>query len=147
MTVLKDKTLHGEYQITNGYGPDRAPQVMQVHTHHLYIYKCVRACTCIHVYILTYMHMNNTNGVHVCMQNHWNSYITEEDFKYISSKGLNAVRIPVGWWIASDPTPPKPFVGGSLRALDNAFTWAQLSKYILLVYIYIIYQIIFQLGT
>jgi len=35
------------------------------------------------------------------------------------------VRIPVGWWIAQDPTPPKPFVGGSLQALDNAFTWAQ----------------------
>ena len=24
------RTLQGEYQITNGYGPDRAPQVMQV---------------------------------------------------------------------------------------------------------------------
>lgn len=23
-------TLQGEYQLTNGYGPDRAPQVMQV---------------------------------------------------------------------------------------------------------------------
>ncbi|XP_021760641.1 probable glucan 1,3-beta-glucosidase A [Chenopodium quinoa] len=34
-------------------------------------------------------------------------------------------RIPVGWWIPSDPTPPKPFVGGSLQTLDNAFTWAQ----------------------
>jgi hypothetical protein len=35
------------------------------------------------------------------------------------------VRIPVGWWIASDPTPPKPYVGGSLQALDDAFKWAQ----------------------
>jgi aryl-phospho-beta-D-glucosidase BglC (GH1 family) len=43
----------------------------------------------------------------------------------MSENSLNAVRIPVGWWIASDPTPPKPFVGGSLKALDNAFTWAQ----------------------
>ena len=43
----------------------------------------------------------------------------------MSSNGLTAVRIPVGWWIALDPTPPKPFVGGSLKALDNAFTWAQ----------------------
>ncbi|RVW57523.1 putative glucan 1,3-beta-glucosidase A, partial [Vitis vinifera] len=80
------RTLQGEYQITNGYGPDRAPQVMQ---------------------------------------DHWNAYITNEDFRFLSSNGLNAVRIPVGWWIASDPTPPKPFVGGSLKALDNAFTWAQ----------------------
>ncbi|XAR62181.1 Glucan 1,3-beta-glucosidase [Bertholletia excelsa] len=35
------------------------------------------------------------------------------------------VRIPVGWWIASDQSPPKPYVGGSLQALDNAFTWAE----------------------
>ncbi|CAB4313820.1 unnamed protein product [Prunus armeniaca] len=86
MTILSDKTLRGEYQITNGYGPDKAPQVLQ---------------------------------------DHWNSYITEDDFRFLSSNGLNAVRIPVGWWIAKDPTPPKPFVGGSLQALDNAFTWAQ----------------------
>ncbi|XP_050385517.1 LOW QUALITY PROTEIN: probable glucan 1,3-beta-glucosidase A [Argentina anserina] len=58
---------------------------------------------------------------------HWNSYITEEDFRFMSSNGLNAVelRIPVGWWIKYDQTPPKPFVGGSLQALENAFTWAQ----------------------
>ncbi|KAG5241777.1 glucan 1,3-beta-glucosidase [Salix suchowensis] len=84
MTIVS--SLQGEYQLTNGYGPDRAPQVLQ---------------------------------------DHWNSYITEEDFRFMSENGLNAVRIPVGWWIASDPTPPKPFVGGSLKALDNAFTWAQ----------------------
>ncbi|KAF5480817.1 hypothetical protein F2P56_001530 [Juglans regia] len=84
MTIVR--TLQGEYQVTNGYGPDRAPQIMK---------------------------------------DHWNTYITEEDFSFMSSKGLNAVRIPVGWWIAQDPTPPKPFVGGSLEALDNAFTWAQ----------------------
>ncbi|KDP46871.1 hypothetical protein JCGZ_24080 [Jatropha curcas] len=82
MTIVY--TLRGEYQITNGYGPDKAPQVLQ---------------------------------------DHWNSYITEEDFRFMSTNGLNAVRVPVGWWIASDP-PPKPFVAGSLKALDNAFTWA-----------------------
>ncbi|PPS18837.1 hypothetical protein GOBAR_AA01751 [Gossypium barbadense] len=84
MTIVT--TLQGEYQITNGYGPDRAPQVMQ---------------------------------------DHWNSYITEQDFNFMSSNGLDAVRVPVGWWIAQDPNPPRPFVGGSSRALDNAFTWAE----------------------
>ncbi|XP_009759926.1 putative glucan 1,3-beta-glucosidase A isoform X2 [Nicotiana tabacum] len=39
--------------------------------------------------------------------------------------GINAVRIPVGWWIASNSNPPAPFIGGSLEALDNAFSWAQ----------------------
>ncbi|XP_038689410.1 probable glucan 1,3-beta-glucosidase A [Tripterygium wilfordii] len=86
MTIVKRQyPFQGEYQITNGYGPDKAPQVMQ---------------------------------------NHWNTYITEQDFQFMSANGLNAVRIPVGWWIAKDPNPPKPFVGGSLQALDNAFKWA-----------------------
>ncbi|MCD9560254.1 hypothetical protein HAX54_018775 [Datura stramonium] len=78
--------LEGEFQVTNGYGPIMAPQVMR---------------------------------------EHWSTFIVEEDFKFIASNGLNAVRIPIGWWIASDPTPPKPYVGGSLQTLDNAFLWAR----------------------
>lgn len=30
MNIVPDTTLQGEYQLTNGYGPDRAPQVMRV---------------------------------------------------------------------------------------------------------------------
>ncbi|XP_037455845.1 probable glucan endo-1,6-beta-glucosidase B [Triticum dicoccoides] len=59
------------------------------------------------------------------MNNHWSTYIVEADFAFMAANGLNAVRIPVGWWIASDPNPPAPFVGGSLQALDSAFTWAE----------------------
>uniref|UniRef100_J3N251 Uncharacterized protein n=1 Tax=Oryza brachyantha TaxID=4533 RepID=J3N251_ORYBR len=59
------------------------------------------------------------------LREHWSTYIVESDFQFISTSGLNAVRIPVGWWIASDPSPPAPFVGGSLEALDNAFQWAE----------------------
>ncbi|XP_015885542.3 probable glucan 1,3-beta-glucosidase A [Ziziphus jujuba] len=80
------RKLEGEFQVTNGYGPLKAPQVMR---------------------------------------EHWKSFIVESDFKFISENGLNTVRIPVGWWIASDPVPPKPYVGGSLAALDNAFLWAK----------------------
>lgn len=78
--------LEGEYQVTNGYGPQKAAQVMR---------------------------------------EHWSTFIMETDFKFISENGLNAVRIPVGWWIACDPTPPQPYVGGSLKILDNAFLWAR----------------------
>ncbi|XP_019194607.1 PREDICTED: glucan 1,3-beta-glucosidase A-like [Ipomoea nil] len=84
--------------------------------------------------------MTNTGGLHgefqvtngydpfvapTVMKEHWKTFIVEDDFKFISRNGLNTVRIPVGWWIASDPHPPKPFVGGSLKALDNAFLWAR----------------------
>ncbi|MCL7031800.1 hypothetical protein MKW94_015870 [Papaver nudicaule] len=56
---------------------------------------------------------------------HRNTYITREDFRNLSTLGINTVRIPVGWWITKDPNPPAPYVGGSLAALDNAFKWAQ----------------------
>ncbi|KAI7990970.1 Glucan 1,3-beta-glucosidase [Camellia lanceoleosa] len=49
--------LHGEFQLTNGYGPVNASQVMT---------------------------------------EHWNTFIVEDDFKFISCNGINAVRIPVG---------------------------------------------------
>ncbi|KAK4256662.1 hypothetical protein QN277_006357 [Acacia crassicarpa] len=78
--------IHGDYQLANGYGHDRAKEVLKRHR---------------------------------------NSFITEEDFNFLYRHGINSVRIPVGWWIAYDPDPPAPFIGGGLEALDNAFSWAQ----------------------
>ncbi|KAL1289966.1 hypothetical protein HN51_058333 [Arachis hypogaea] len=85
MTILSNN-LHGDYQLANGYGHDRAKDVLKRHR---------------------------------------NTFITIEDFKFLYKHGINTVRIPVGWWIAFDPDPPSPFIGGSLDALDNAFLWAQ----------------------
>ncbi|CAL0314808.1 unnamed protein product [Lupinus luteus] len=57
MIVLTDRSLNGEYQITNGYGPDRAPQIMQ---------------------------------------DHWNTYITEDDFRFMQLK--------IDWLVILDDT-------------------------------------------
>ncbi|XP_026391103.1 uncharacterized protein LOC113286718 isoform X4 [Papaver somniferum] len=78
--------LQGEYQLSNGYGPENATKVLTEHR---------------------------------------NSYITQDDFQYLSQHDINTVRIPVGWWITKDSNPPAPYVGGGLAALDNAFKWAQ----------------------
>ncbi|XP_011021833.1 PREDICTED: probable glucan 1,3-beta-glucosidase A isoform X2 [Populus euphratica] len=59
------------------------------------------------------------------LKKHRNSFITMDDFNFLYRHGINTVRIPVGWWIAFDPDPPAPFIGGCLEALDNAFSWAQ----------------------
>lgn len=56
---------------------------------------------------------------------HRKSFVTGNDFFLLSQNSINAVRIPVGWWIAYDPDPPAPFIGGSLEYLDRAFYWAQ----------------------
>ncbi|KAH7279387.1 hypothetical protein KP509_37G017300 [Ceratopteris richardii] len=75
--------------------------------------------------LATSVTMKFLHAAAMMMENHRESFITAADFEYLSSIGINGVRIPVGYWIASDPNPPKPFVAGSLQALDNAFDWAE----------------------
>ena len=69
------------------------------------------------------------------LKDHWNTWIVEDDFKWIAAHGLNAVRIPVGYWIFG----PRfgypyhytfqnclyPFVNGGIEILDKAFDWAE----------------------
>lgn len=84
--IIVSSNLHGDYQLANGYGHDKAEEVLSRHR---------------------------------------NTFITAEDFVFLSRHGINTVRIPVGWWIYQDPDPLPPFIGGSLSALDRAFFWAQ----------------------
>lgn len=51
---------------------------------------------------------------------HRDNFITEKDFKWIADHGLNAVRIPVGYWIFGRE---RPYVGG-IEYLDQAMVWA-----------------------
>ncbi|XP_062233306.1 probable glucan 1,3-beta-glucosidase A isoform X1 [Phragmites australis] len=84
--VIVANNLHGDYQLANGYGYEKAKMVLEEHRR---------------------------------------SFITAGDFDFLSQHGINTVRIPVGWWITQDPYPPSPFIGGSLAALDQAFSWAK----------------------
>jgi glucan 1,3-beta-glucosidase len=52
---------------------------------------------------------------------HRDNFITESDFKWIADHGLNAVRIPVGYWIFGRE---KPYLGG-IEYLDEAMIWAE----------------------
>ncbi len=67
------------------------------------------------------------------LQQHWNSFISREDFVWLHERGINAVRIPVGHWIFGTDYPyhrtygenRHPFVEGGLEVLDRAFSWAE----------------------
>jgi glucan 1,3-beta-glucosidase len=66
------------------------------------------------------------------LRDHWESFITEEDFQWLAEKGINGVRIPVGHWLFGPPYPyhPKygdvehPYPEGGIEFLDRAFKWA-----------------------
>ncbi|KAF9454195.1 glycoside hydrolase family 5 protein [Macrolepiota fuliginosa MF-IS2] len=58
------------------------------------------------------------------LTNHWNTWVTENDFVQIAAAGLNHVRIPIGYW-AFDVASGEPYHQGQLPYLQKAVTWAQ----------------------
>lgn len=67
------------------------------------------------------------------LKQHWNTFITRDDFAWLAQVGINAVRIPVGHWIFGPGYPyhakygsnRQPFVVGGIEILDRAFAWAE----------------------
>ncbi|KAJ2935636.1 hypothetical protein H1R20_g1459, partial [Candolleomyces eurysporus] len=58
------------------------------------------------------------------LKTHWDTWITEADFRDIAAAGLNHVRLPIGYW-AFDVAPDEPWIQGQLPYLAKAVTWAQ----------------------
>ncbi|KUL91588.1 hypothetical protein ZTR_01680 [Talaromyces verruculosus] len=63
----------------------------------------------------------NTN-----FQDHWGSWIVEDDIAKMSSYGLNAIRIPVGYWVREDIVygDSEHFPQGALSYLEQICDWA-----------------------
>ncbi|HET8704713.1 MAG TPA: glucan 1,3-beta-glucosidase, partial [Pseudomonadales bacterium] len=62
------------------------------------------------------------------LKQHWNNFITKEDFAWLAKIGINAVRIPFGHWIFGENDYPYhpaygaaryPFVKGGIEVLDR----------------------------
>lgn len=58
------------------------------------------------------------------LSNHWATWYTESDFEEIAAKGLNLVRIPIGYW-AFVLLDDDPYVQGQEDYLDQAIDWAR----------------------
>jgi len=56
---------------------------------------------------------------------HRDTYITKRDFQRIRSYGLNAVRLPFGYWVVVGAATGEPFVGPALQYIDRALEWAE----------------------
>jgi glucan 1,3-beta-glucosidase len=67
------------------------------------------------------------------LKHHWQTFITRDDFAWLASIGINAVRIPIGHWIFGANYPyhrtygeyQHPFAEGGIDILDQAFVWAE----------------------
>ncbi|CAK9438688.1 uncharacterized protein LODBEIA_P29120 [Lodderomyces beijingensis] len=58
------------------------------------------------------------------LNQHWSTWITENDFKEFSKQGINTVRIPIGYW-AFQLLDNDPYVQGQVKYLDQALQWAK----------------------
>ncbi|PPQ85378.1 hypothetical protein CVT25_006409 [Psilocybe cyanescens] len=66
------------------------------------------------------------------LKNHWETWITEDDFAQIQAAGLNHVRIPIGYWSipltgsdTSASTSTAPYISGAWTYFLQALSWAQ----------------------
>jgi glucan 1,3-beta-glucosidase len=59
------------------------------------------------------------------LDEHRESFVTKDDFERMKKMGLNAVRIPFGYWIVLGRTARDPYHGPGLQYLDRAVRWAE----------------------
>ncbi|GJP29241.1 hypothetical protein CLOM_g21249 [Closterium sp. NIES-68] len=52
------------------------------------------------------------------------TFVTEADWRAMARQGVNAVRIPIAYYMAQEPSPDWPFVWGSYMYIDWAFKMA-----------------------
>ncbi|KAJ2801035.1 hypothetical protein H4R20_003834 [Coemansia guatemalensis] len=56
------------------------------------------------------------------LQEHWATFVTEEDISTLASLGLNHIRIPIGYW-AFTVKDDEPYVQGQIPYLENIIEW------------------------
>lgn len=59
------------------------------------------------------------------LEKHYSSWITEDDFSKMKEYGLNAVRIPIGYWAFKLMSTDKYYKGKQKDYLEKAISWAR----------------------
>ncbi|KAL9113358.1 MAG: hypothetical protein Q9227_002399 [Pyrenula ochraceoflavens] len=63
------------------------------------------------------------SGSQSALQQHWSTWFTEADVQKLASTGINALRIPIGWWAFDNSS--APYQQGAADYLDQAIGWAR----------------------
>jgi len=64
-------------------------------------------------------------GAAEVLRRHRETHTTKQDFEQIKAVGMNAVRLPIGYWILQGPGKGEPYIGPALEYVDHAVKWAE----------------------
>jgi glucan 1,3-beta-glucosidase len=64
-----------------------------------------------------------TPGAQSKLKKHWDTYFTEADVEKLASWGINALRIPIGFWAYDNAN--TPYLSGADAYLEKAVGWAR----------------------
>ncbi|KAF2811704.1 glycoside hydrolase [Mytilinidion resinicola] len=68
---------------------------------------------------------DQTDDANSRLKEHWESYFTEDHVSELASYGINAIRIPVGFWAYDNKN--TPYLKGADAYLDRAVQWARVN--------------------
>lgn len=66
---------------------------------------------------------DSIDGAADALANHWKYFFTEDDVKELASHGINALRIPIGFWAYDNAN--TPYVKGADAYMEKAIGWAR----------------------
>ncbi|KAG9246241.1 putative glucan 1,3-beta-glucosidase [Calycina marina] len=66
---------------------------------------------------------DSIDGAADALEKHWSSYFTEADIQEIAKTGINALRIPIGYWAYNNSG--TPYQKGAEEYMDKAIQWAR----------------------
>ncbi|TVY67446.1 Glucan 1,3-beta-glucosidase [Lachnellula suecica] len=67
--------------------------------------------------------ISSMSGAKAALQKHWSTFFTEEDVASIAATGINALRIPIGFWAYDNAN--TPYLQGQDAYLEKAIGWAR----------------------
>jgi len=63
------------------------------------------------------------DGAKEALEKHWGSYFTEQDIQDLAKTGINALRIPIGYWAYDNAN--TPYLKGADVYMEKAIGWAR----------------------
>jgi len=59
------------------------------------------------------------------LDEHWSTWVTEDDVEKLYQAGINTIRVPLGFWMFIETVPPEPYITtGQLDYLERFCGWA-----------------------